>query len=106
MLRVLPRVLLFTDTATSGIYARAQPDAPRIGLNVHVNLIPYNPIEDAPQLAGSDRPTRKEFAQTLKTAGLKTTVRHSLGNDIAAACGQLVRQENRVIARQMAVGDT
>ena len=76
------------------------------GLNVHVNLIPYNPIEDAPQLAGSDRPTRKEFAQTLKTAGLKTTVRHSLGNDIAAACGQLVRQENRVIARQMAVGDT
>jgi 23S rRNA (adenine2503-C2)-methyltransferase len=76
------------------------------GLNVHVNLIPYNPIEDAPQLAGSDRPTRKAFAETLKTAGLKTTVRHSLGNDIAAACGQLVRQENRVIAKQAMVGDS
>jgi 23S rRNA (adenine2503-C2)-methyltransferase len=75
------------------------------GLNVHVNLIPYNPIEDAPQLVGSDRPTRKAFAQTLKTAGLKTTVRHSLGNDIAAACGQLVRQENRVIARQAMFSD-
>ncbi len=75
------------------------------GLNVHVNLIPYNPIEDAPQLAGSDRPTRKAFSETLKTAGLKTTIRHSLGNDIAAACGQLVRQENRVIAQRMAVGD-
>lgn len=68
------------------------------GLNVHVNLIPYNPIDDAPHLIGSDRSTRKTFAQSLKSAGLKTTVRHSLGNDIAAACGQLVRQENRVIA--------
>ena len=76
------------------------------GLNVHVNLIPYNPIDDAPQLVGSDRPTRRAFAQTLKTAGLKTTVRHSLGNDIAAACGQLVRQENRVIAQQAMVGDS
>ncbi len=70
------------------------------GLNVHVNLIPYNPIDDAPHLVGSDRPTCKAFADQLKGAGLKTTVRHSLGNDIAAACGQLVRQENRVIARQ------
>lgn len=76
------------------------------GLNVHVNLIPYNPIEDAPHLVGSDRPTRKAFAESLKAAGFKTTVRHSLGNDIAAACGQLVRQENRVIARQSLVGES
>lgn len=70
------------------------------GLNVHVNLIPYNPIDDAPHLRGSDRSTRQAFAQQLKRAGRKTTVRHSLGNDIAAACGQLVRGENRIIARQ------
>lgn len=70
------------------------------GLNVHVNLIPYNPIDEAPHLVGSDRTTCKTFADSLKAAGFKTTVRHSLGNDIAAACGQLVRQENRVIARQ------
>jgi 23S rRNA (adenine2503-C2)-methyltransferase len=31
----------------------------------------------------------------LKDAGLTTTVRYSLGSDIAAACGQLVRKENR-----------
>ena len=65
------------------------------GLNVHVNLIPYNPIEDAPHLCGSDRDTIETFAARLKGSGLKTTIRYSLGNDIAAACGQLVRKENR-----------
>lgn len=67
-------------------------------LRVHVNLIPFNPIDDAPHLAGSDRPKREAFGATLKSAGLKTTIRYSLGADIAAACGQLVRQENRRLA--------
>ncbi|HET6248376.1 MAG TPA: 23S rRNA (adenine(2503)-C(2))-methyltransferase RlmN [Tepidisphaeraceae bacterium] len=65
------------------------------GLDVHVNLIPYNPIEEAPHLTGSDKAAREAFAQVMKSAGFKTTIRHSLGNDIAAACGQLVRHENR-----------
>ena len=65
------------------------------GLRVHVNLIPYNPIDDAPQLAGSDRSTRDAFAAALKAVGLPTTIRYSLGADVAAACGQLVRRENR-----------
>jgi 23S rRNA (adenine2503-C2)-methyltransferase len=78
----------------------APTDADRLidyldGLNVHVNLIPFNPIEDAPHLAGSDRPTRDAFAARLRAAGLTTTIRYSLGADIAAACGQLVRRENR-----------
>lgn len=64
-------------------------------LQVHVNLIPYNPIDEAPELIGSGRERITEFADHLKAAGLKTTVRYSLGSDIAAACGQLVRQENR-----------
>ncbi len=68
------------------------------GLRVHVNLIPYNPIDDAPHLAGSDRTAREAFGAILKSAGLKTTIRYSLGADIAAACGQLVRKENRRIA--------
>ncbi len=68
-------------------------------LNVHVNLIPYNPIDDAPQLAGTQLAGRNAFAERLKQAGLKTTIRYSLGADIAAACGQLVRQENQEIAR-------
>jgi 23S rRNA (adenine2503-C2)-methyltransferase len=65
------------------------------GLRVHINLIPFNPIEDAPHLTGSDRATREAFAGHLKAAGLKTTIRYSLGADVAAACGQLVRKENR-----------
>ena len=71
------------------------------GLNVHVNLIPYNPIDDAPDLVGTERARRDEFAGLLKQAGLTTTIRYSLGNDIAAACGQLVKKENRQIAREL-----
>lgn len=65
------------------------------GLNVHVNLIPYNEIEDAPHLTGTEDSKIRAFATQLKAANLTTTVRYSLGNDIAAACGQLVRKENR-----------
>jgi 23S rRNA (adenine2503-C2)-methyltransferase len=74
------------------------------GLRVHINLIPFNPIDDAPHLHGSDRETREAFGATLKAAGLKTTIRYSLGADVAAACGQLVQSENRQIARQQAIG--
>lgn len=65
------------------------------GLRVHVNLIPYNAIADAPHLTGSDRSVREAFADILKRAGIPTTLRYSLGQDIEAACGQLVRHENR-----------
>ncbi len=70
------------------------------GLNAHVNLIPYNPIETAPHLSTTGRPQRDAFASILRDAGFVTTIRYSLGADIAAACGQLVQRENRQIARQ------
>jgi 23S rRNA (adenine2503-C2)-methyltransferase len=69
------------------------------GIPVHINLIPYNPIEGAPTLVGTERPRRLAFAACLKDAGFQVTLRYSLGADIAAACGQLVRQENRRLAR-------
>jgi 23S rRNA (adenine2503-C2)-methyltransferase len=69
------------------------------GLEVHVNLIPYNPIASAPQLRTTDRPERDAFAEVLRAAGFVTTIRYSLGADIAAACGQLVQRENRNLAR-------
>jgi len=69
---------------------------------VHVNLIPYNPIATAPQLRTTERPERDAFAALLREAGFVTTIRYSLGADIAAACGQLVQGENRQIARQQA----
>jgi 23S rRNA (adenine2503-C2)-methyltransferase len=68
------------------------------GLDVHVNLIPYNAIAEAPHLTGTERAGREAFAGVLKNAGVTTTIRYSLGADIAAACGQLVRKENRVMA--------
>lgn len=74
------------------------------GLNVHVNLIPYNPIATAPQLRSTERPERDAFAAVLRQAGFITTIRYSLGADIAAACGQLVQSENREIARRQAIG--
>jgi 23S rRNA (adenine2503-C2)-methyltransferase len=70
------------------------------GLNAHVNLIPYNPIDSAPQLRTTERPQRDAFAAILREAGFVTTIRYSLGADIAAACGQLVQRENRQIAMQ------
>jgi 23S rRNA (adenine2503-C2)-methyltransferase len=70
------------------------------GLDVHVNLIPYNPIASAPHLRTTERPDRDGFAAILKAAGITTTIRYSLGADIAAACGQLVQSDNRQIARQ------
>jgi 23S rRNA (adenine2503-C2)-methyltransferase len=69
------------------------------GLRVHVNLIPYNPIEAAPEWRTTERPERDVFATILREAGFTTTIRYSLGADIAAACGQLVQRENRQLAR-------
>jgi 23S rRNA (adenine2503-C2)-methyltransferase len=70
------------------------------GLDTHVNLIPYNPIDSAPHLRTTERPERDAFAAILRDAGHVTTIRYSLGADVAAACGQLVQSENRHIARQ------
>jgi 23S rRNA (adenine2503-C2)-methyltransferase len=70
------------------------------GLDAHVNLIPYNPIDSAPHLRTTERAERDAFAKILRTAGFATTIRYSLGADVAAACGQLVQSENRHIARQ------
>lgn len=65
------------------------------GLHVHVNLIPFNPIGGADDLRSTDKEQRQAFARQLRSSGIKTTLRYSLGADVAAACGQLVREENR-----------
>lgn len=58
------------------------------GTQAHVNLIQFNGYPGAPFEPIADE-ERKAFAQELKKAGFKTTLRYSLGDDIAAACGQL-----------------
>jgi 23S rRNA (adenine2503-C2)-methyltransferase len=65
------------------------------GLRVHVNLIPYNATPDDAGLTGTSTGRRQGFAAALTRAGFTTTVRYSLGADIAAACGQLVRLEEQ-----------
>lgn len=69
------------------------------GLPVHINLIPYNPT-DPGGFVGTPPPRRKAFAAALTAMGFNVTMRYSLGADIAAACGQLVRTENLQSARQ------
>jgi len=61
-----------------------------------INLIPFNPFPDAPYQRSDDQ-TILRFQQVLMTAGLITTIRRTRGDDIDAACGQLV---GKVIPRQ------
>jgi len=65
------------------------------GLPVHLNLIPYNPAGAAPGFHPTPEPHRHALAATLRAAGFTVTLRHSLGNDIAAACGQLASPERQ-----------
>ncbi|MFN7446704.1 MAG: radical SAM protein [Pirellula sp.] len=60
------------------------------GLAVEVNLIPYNPIQSDERLVTTDNTVHKRFANQLRSAGIVTTIRQSLGGQDGAACGQLV----------------
>ena len=58
------------------------------GKNVHINLIPLNPIEEF----SYDRPKStalKDFRDKLLKKKLNATIRKSMGSDIDASCGQL-----------------
>ncbi len=58
------------------------------GLPVHINLIQFNPHPGS--VFKPVRPAdRAAFGAALRKAGFKVTLRYSLGQDIAAACGQL-----------------
>jgi 23S rRNA (adenine2503-C2)-methyltransferase len=56
-----------------------------------INLIPFNPFPHAPY-ERSSRNRIMAFQQTLADAGYVCTVRMTRGDDIDAACGQLVGQ--------------
>lgn len=53
---------------------------------LHVNLIACN----LGRGEKTDERIVKEFAQAIKAMGIGVTVRKSMGNDISAACGQLI----------------
>jgi 23S rRNA (adenine2503-C2)-methyltransferase len=63
------------------------------GIPVHINIIPFNEYAGC-TLRGTPQPERKAFSNRLKAAGFDTTLRYSLGADIAAACGQLAQRNS------------
>ena len=60
------------------------------GMNVYVNLIPYNETNNI-DFKKSER--IQEFKDTLLKAGINVTVRREFGGKISAACGQLRSKE-------------
>ena len=61
------------------------------GFKCIVNLIPFNAIAAVQAWQPTSRDHRDWFAKRLRAAGIYTTVRYSMGADVAAACGQLVQ---------------
>lgn len=72
-------------------YANELSDLIR-GLNVYVNLIPYNETSHI-DYKKSDNETIMKFYDTLKKRGINVTVRKEFGKNISAACGQLRANE-------------
>ncbi len=59
------------------------------GLNVKINIIPLNPV--GPSRLKSPSVERVEsFRNRIYESGIRAMVRYSKGQDIAAACGQLI----------------
>ena len=62
------------------------------GLNVYVNLIPYNETSHI-EFKKSPKEQIMKFYDTLKKRGINVTVRREFGSAIDAACGQLRANE-------------
>ena len=65
----------------------------------HVNLIPFNPVEDTPYRA-PDRVAIRRFKEMVESQGLNVTLRDTRGREADAACGQL---HERVMRSKVAV---
>jgi 23S rRNA (adenine2503-C2)-methyltransferase len=63
----------------------------------HVNLIPFNPVEDTPYRA-PDRASIRRFKEMVEGQGLNVTVRDTRGREADAACGQLHERVMREMA--------
>lgn len=62
------------------------------GMNVYVNLIPYNETSHI-EFKKSSKETILKFYDTLKKLGINVTIRKEFGGNIDAACGQLRAKE-------------
>ena len=76
------------------------------GRSVKLNLIPYNPNHSVgiTQFQAPSPERVAAFMAQLRAAGIFTTVRKEMGQDVAGACGQLaltVRQQGQAQAQQL-----
>ncbi len=85
-------------TACAGMCTQAEELArtlTRHGLRgSHVNLIPWNAVDDA-QFKRPSKAAGRAFRDALDRAGVPVSVRVTRGTDVAAACGQLRNEYQR-----------
>ena len=90
--RITLELPLFEDLNTSTADARSLA-AFAAGLDVIINLIPWNPVEgllfEGAPLIRPRIQTIERFRRELESQNLKTSLRLSKGSTIAGACGQL-----------------
>ena len=60
-------------------------------MRAHVNPIPLNPTPGSIWTASTPA-AQETFVETLRAAGVTTTVRDTRGSDIDGACGQLATE--------------
>ncbi len=85
--RVTLEAALLHDKNTTDESAKNMIDFAK-GIDVNINLIPWNPVEGLP----FTEPTSSEcrtFVSKLEKAGLNVTLRTRRGREIGGACGQL-----------------
>lgn len=87
--RVTLEAALMSGVNTSESDADRLADFAR-GLNVHVNLIPWNPVPTLPFSTPTTAETAR-FLKMLEDRGLNVTLRARRGKTIGGACGQLGR---------------
>lgn len=85
--RVTLEAALMSGVNTDDAHARQMADFAR-GMNVHVNLIPWNPVDTLPFTTPESGET-KAFLRKLEDYGLNVTLRTRRGEKIGGACGQL-----------------
>ncbi|MCQ2598254.1 MAG: 23S rRNA (adenine(2503)-C(2))-methyltransferase RlmN [Treponema sp.] len=85
--RVTLEAALLHDKNTSDESAKNMIDFAR-GIDVNVNLIPWNPVATLPFTEPGSNEVRR-FVEKLEKAGLNVTLRTKRGRKIGGACGQL-----------------
>jgi 23S rRNA (adenine2503-C2)-methyltransferase len=69
-----------------------------------VNLIEYNPIDDAGEFQQTSGNRLRAFTDHLQANGVNCNLRHSRGKDIDAACGQLANKNKLAAPGPIATG--